>query len=49
MASARSSGAADAATKPFTPSSISSVAAFSGAAATTLGTPFEAASTTTSP
>ena len=46
---ASSSGSADFATKPLTPSSISSTAALSGASTTTVGVPTAAASTTTSP
>ena len=48
-ASASSSGSADPATNPFTPSSISSLAAFSGPETTTDGVPTEAASTITRP
>ena len=49
IAAARSCGEADGATNPLTPSSISSVAALSGSATTTLGVPAAHASTTTSP
>ena len=49
IASARSAGAEERATKPFSPSSMSSTAALSGAATTTLGVPAAAASTTTIP
>ncbi len=48
-ASARSSGSAESATNPLTPSSISSLAAFSGPRTTTEGVPTEDASTITSP
>ena len=49
IAAARSTGESEAATKPLTPGSTSSIAALSGSATTTLGTAAWAASTTTSP
>ncbi len=49
IAAARSSGEAEGATKPFTPSSISSVAALSSPRTTTLGVPAAAASITIIP
>ena len=49
IAAARSSGEADGATYPFSPSLTSSAAALSGPATTTLGVPLAAASITTIP